>query len=56
LENKLSETTQVTKSFFLKTLLLETRHDEFTLYVGYQLGDGIIVFNGLEPLGFRFSE
>jgi hypothetical protein len=56
LENKLSETTQVTKSFFLKTLLLETRAGEFTLYVGYQLGDGIIVFNGLEPLGFRFSE
>jgi hypothetical protein len=54
--SKLSEMMQFQYPLFLETLPLETRAGEFTLYAGYQLGDGIIVFNGLEPLGFQFSE
>lgn len=53
--DKLSESFQFQKPFSLKEVPAEMLNGEFTVYVGYRLGNGVVIFSGLEPLQFRIS-
>lgn len=53
--DQLLDTAYFNDTLFLETLPLETQNGKFTVFVGYQLGHRVVVFNGLEPLKFKFS-